>query len=112
MNRAADTMRLSISHNKPKEDVKKAVDRSFEDLFRGSSAVPLQVVNQRRSWQGDMLSFSCTAKIGILSTGIHGTVEVTDKDLTIDADLGLLEKLLSAKGVQSSLASNIRGLLK
>jgi hypothetical protein len=105
-------MRISISHNKPKEDVKRAVDRSFEDLFRGSSAIPLQIINERRSWQGETLTFSCTAKMGILSTGIHGTVEVTDKDLTIDADLGLLEKLLSAKSVQSSIASNIRGLLK
>jgi len=28
--------------------------------------------------------------MGLLSTPIKGTVEVTDRDLTIDADLGIL----------------------
>jgi hypothetical protein len=47
-----------------------------------------------------------------LSSGIKGTVEVTDRDVTIDADLGLLEKLLPAKGARAALEGRIRGLLK
>jgi Putative polyhydroxyalkanoic acid system protein (PHA_gran_rgn) len=105
-------VRVTVSHNKSKEEVMRAVDRSFDDLFRGISILPLQIANEQRSWQGSTLTFSFTAKIGLLSSGIKGTVEVTDSDATIDADLGLLEKLLSAKGARMTLEGRIRGLLK
>jgi hypothetical protein len=90
----------------------RAVDRSFDDLFGGISMLPLQIANEQRSWEGSTLTFSFTAKVGLLSSGIKGTVEVTDRDVTIDADLGLLEKLLPAKGARAALEGRIRGLLK
>ncbi len=105
-------MRVTVSHNKSKQDVIRAVDRSFDDLFSGLGVIPLQIANERRSWQGETLSFSFTAKVGVLSAPIKGTVEVTDKDLTIDADLGLLEKLFPAKQARTAIEGRIRGLLK
>lgn len=105
-------MRVTVSHNKPKQEVIGAVDRSFDDLFRSTGIVPLQIVNERRSWKGSTLTFSFEAKVGLLSTPIKGTVEVTDRDLTIDADLGLLEKLFPGKQARSALEGRIRGLLK
>ena len=89
-----------------------AVDRSFDDLFRGIGMIPLQLVNEQRSWNGSTLNFSFDAKLGIVSTPIKGFVEVTDKDLTIDADLGLLERLIPAKQAQTALEGRVRGLLK
>ena len=105
-------MRVTISHNKPKEEVVRAVDRSFDDLFKGTGFVPLQIVNERRSWNGSKMDFSFDAKFGIISTPIKGFVDVTERELTIDADLGLLEKLLPAKQARAVLEGNIRGLLK
>jgi hypothetical protein len=90
----------------------RAVDRSFDDLFRGISILPLQIANEQKRWHGSTLTFSFTAKIGLLSSGIKGIVEVTDKDVMIDADLGLLETLLSAKGARATVEGRIRGLLK
>jgi hypothetical protein len=55
---------------------------------------PVRLVVEQRSWQGSILSFSLTAQLGLLSTPIKGTVEVTDQDLTLDADLGLLSRLV------------------
>jgi hypothetical protein len=46
-----------------------------------------------------------------LSSPIKGFVDVTDKDITIDADLGLLEKLLPIKSATTAIESRIRGLL-
>jgi hypothetical protein len=105
-------MRVTVSHNKPKEEVIRAVDRSFDDLFRGTANLPLQLVNQQNNWNRDTLTFSCTAKMGFLSTPISGTVYVTDKDVTIDADLGFLEKMLSATRARASIENRVRGLLK
>ena len=90
----------------------RAVDRSFDDLFRGVSILPMQIANEQRRWQGSILTFSFTAKMGLLSSGIKGIVEVTDQDVTIDADLGLLESILSGKGARATLEGRIRGLLK
>ena len=90
-------MRVTVSHNKPKEDVKRAVERSINDFFAASGTLPVQIVNMQRNWQGETMMFSCTAKMGFLSSDIKGSVEVTDKDITIDADLGMFEKLIPAK---------------
>ncbi len=104
-------MRVTVSHNKPKEEIIRSVDRSFDDFFKGPGFIPLQIVNQRRSWQGNTLTFSFDAKAGILSTPIKGFVEVTDKDVTVDADLGLLEKLLPTKQARQAIEGKVRGLL-
>lgn len=104
-------MRITVSHNKPKEEVMRAVDRSVNDLFRGTGGMPVKIVNEKRAWNGSTLNFSFDAKAGLLSTPIKGIVEVTDKDITIDADLGLLEKLIPAKQAQAAVEGRVRGLL-
>ncbi|MFL6354520.1 MAG: hypothetical protein ACJ74Z_22090 [Bryobacteraceae bacterium] len=100
-----------MSHTKSKEEVMHAVDRSFDDLFRGIGALPLQFVSEQRSWQGSTLSFAISAKMGIISTPIKGTIEVTEKELTIDVDLGLLERLIPQAKAREAVSSRIRGLL-
>lgn len=103
-------MRITVSHNKSKDQIIQTVDRSFDDLFKGSPLVPIQVTNEKRQWQGSTLVFSFNAKMGLLSAPIKGTVEVTDRDLTIDADLGLLEKLLGG-GMSRAVEGRVKGLL-
>ena len=105
-------MRVSISHNKPKEEVMKSVDSSFEQLFQGSSGLPVKLVGQQRSWQGSTMTFAMTASLGFMSAPIKGTIEVTDRDITIDADLGILEKMIPAKKAEELITTKVRGLLK
>ena len=88
-----------------------AVDRSFDELLRGLAMAPLKLVDERRSWQGSTLNFSLSAKMGILTSPVKGTVEVTDRDITIAADFGLLEKLISTAAVRKTGETRIRGLL-
>jgi len=103
-------MRITVAHNKSKDQIIKAVDRSFDDLFKGTPMVPIQVTNEKRQWQGSTLAFSFNATMGLLSAPIKGTVDVTDRDLTIDADLGLLEKLLGG-GMSKAVEGRVKGLL-
>jgi len=104
-------MRITVSHNRSKEEVIRTIDRSFDDLFQGVG-LPVGLTQQRKSWQGSTLTFALTAKMGLLSTPVKGTVEVTDRDLTIDADLGILERMIPAKKALEIVTSQIRGLLK
>ena len=71
-------MRVTISHNRPKEEVVRTVERSFNDLFQGAGGLPVQLVQEHKSWQGSTLTFALTAKMGFMSTPIKGTVDVTD----------------------------------
>ncbi len=104
-------MRVTVSHNRKKEEIMRSVDRSFDDLFKGFGTVPIQIVNERRQWTGSRMIFSFDAKVGIVSTPIKGFVDVTDKDVTVDADLGWLERLFPAKQTQAALERRVKGLL-
>ena len=105
------SMRVTVSHNRRKEEIMQSVDRSFDDLFKGFGAVPIQIVNESRKWTGSRMGFSFDAKVGIVSTPIKGFVDVTDKDVTVDADLGWLERLIPAKQTQAALEGRVKGLL-
>lgn len=104
-------MRVTVSHNCRKDEIMRSVDRSFDDLFKGFSAVPLQISNEQRRWTGSRMDFSFNAKLGIVSSPIKGFIDITDKDVTVDADLGWLERLFPAKQAQAALAGRIKGLL-
>lgn len=105
-------MRITIEHNRSKAEVIESVDRSFNEMFQGVEGLPVRVVVEQKSWQGAILSFSLTAKMGFLSTPIRGTVEVTDRDLIVDADLGFLNRFVPEKAAREAIANRIKGLLK
>jgi hypothetical protein len=105
-------VRITISHNRSKEDVIQSVDRSFDHMFQGVGALPVRLTVEQRNWQGSTLNFSLTAKMGLMSTPIKGTVEVTDTDLTINLDLGMLERLVPTETVRDAISNRVKGLLK
>jgi hypothetical protein len=105
-------MRIIVPHNKSREEVMQTVDRSLNDLFQKSLPVPVQFVETHRSWQGSTLSFSLAAKMGIINVPVKGTVEVGDRDIIIDVDLGMLERLIPADKARDMIGSRVRGLLK
>jgi hypothetical protein len=105
-------MRITISHDRTKTEVIASVDRSFNEMFQGAAGLPVRLVVERKSWQGSVLSFALTARMGLVSTPIKGTVEVTDHDLTLDVDLGLLNRLVSEKTAREVIGNRIKGLLK
>ncbi len=105
-------MRITISHDRPKAEIVEAVDRSFNDIFKSSTQLPVKITVQERTWQGSTLTFALTAKWGLLSTPIKGTVEVTDHDITVDADLGMLNRFISEQTARAVLTDRVKGLLK
>ncbi|MDP9114724.1 MAG: polyhydroxyalkanoic acid system family protein [Acidobacteriota bacterium] len=104
-------MRITISHNQGRQQMIQSVDRAFDEVFKGVAQVPITIVNQQKSWEGPVMTFSLIAKMGFISNPISGTVTVTDRDVTFDADLGMLAKLIPAEKIQSALQTRIRGLL-
>src|SRR5215475_10384868 len=103
-------MRVSVSHGRKKEEVIAEVDRSFTSLFQGAD-LPVKLTDQQKAWTGSTMAFSLNAKMGFFSTPIKGTVEVTDRDIIIDADLGMLERMIPQEKAQEILTQRVRGLL-
>jgi hypothetical protein len=104
-------VRITVAHTKSKDEIKRIIDRSFDDFFRGIGAMPLQIVDDKRKWERDVLVFSFGAKVSMLTSPVKGTIEVTDRDVTIDADLGLLEKLLPAAKAKANIETRVKGFL-
>jgi hypothetical protein len=104
-------MKVTLEHHRTKTEVMESVDRSFGDMFKNVEGLPVKVSVKGKSWQGSTLNFALTAKMGLLSTPITGTVEVTDTELIIDADLGMLNRFISDETAQQMLGHKIKGLL-
>ena len=104
-------MRITIAHSKGQQKMMEIVDRAFEDVFRGLVPGPLTITGQQKVWEGSLMKFSLVARMGFIKNPISGTVEVTERDVTIDADLGMLGNLIPAREIQSKLETRFRKLL-
>lgn len=104
-------MKVTLEHHRTKKDVIDSVDKSFGDLFKGVEGLPVKIGVKEKSWQGSTMIFALTAKMGLLSTPITGTVEVTDTEVIINADLGMLNRFVTDETAQQMLGRKIKGLL-
>jgi hypothetical protein len=104
-------MRITIEHKRTKAEVIESVDRSFEQMFQGFSGIPVRLVVEQKSWLGSVLSFALGAQMGGFSTPIKGTVEVTDIELIVDADLGMLGRFVPENAASDLIGKRIKGLL-
>jgi hypothetical protein len=103
-------MRITIAHNKSKQEVVDSIDRGFDDVFK-MQGLPLKIELEQKNWQGSTLTFALSAKMGFMSSPIKGTIDVTDNQVIIDADLGMFERFVSEEKVKGALATKFKGLL-
>lgn len=104
-------MRITIEHNRTKAEVIESIDRSFDRMFQGVSGFLVRLVVEQKSWQGSVLTFTLSAKMGGLGTPIKGTVEVTDHEVIVDADLGMLSRFVPEDAAQELIGKRMKGLL-
>jgi hypothetical protein len=103
-------MRITIAHKKPKQEVVDSIDRGFDDVFK-MEGLPLKLVLEQKNWQGSTMTFALSAKMGFMSSPIKGTIDVTNRDVTIDANLGMFERFVSEDKVRDVLSTKFKGLL-
>jgi len=104
-------MRITIEHKRTKAEVIEAIDRSFDQMFQGVSGLPVRLLVEQKNWQGSVLRFALSAKMGGLSTPIKGTVEVTDREVIVDADLGMLSRFVPEDATRELIGKRMKGLL-
>src|SRR6476620_2494242 len=105
-------MRITVSHNKGKEEAMRIVDSAMDQVLRPMFSGVIQMTDMQKEWQGSRLLFSLMAGMGVVRVPIKGWILATDTDITIDCDLpNFIEKLLP-QSVRSNVQSAVRGLLK
>jgi hypothetical protein len=104
-------MKITIAHNRTKTEVIQTIDRSFDEMSKPNAGIPVQLSVKSKTWQGSVLNFELSAKMAMLSTPIKGTVEVTDTDVIINADLGMLNRFVSDETAAELFGKRFKGLL-
>ena len=104
-------MKITIAHNRTKTEVMQTIDRSFDEMSRPNAGIPVQLAVKSKNWQGSVLNFELSAKMAMLSTPITGTVEVTDTDVIINADLGMLNRFVSDETAAEMFGKRFKGML-
>lgn len=89
-----------------------AVDRAVVDALAGIANGPITITDQKTAWNGSVMTFSLVAKMGFITNPIHGTVTVTEDNIMIDADLGMLARLIPEDKLRTPLESRVKALLK
>jgi hypothetical protein len=104
-------MRVTISHNRPKQEIKDSVERSIDQLFTGFNVGVIEFINQRKQWSGDTMTFALAARLGFLRTPIRGAALVTNREVILDVDLGLLSTLIPEERATTEIAWRAKELL-
>src|SRR6201987_1569274 len=105
-------MKITIAHNRTKAEVIQTIDKSFDEMSRPNAGIPVQLAVKSKNWQGSVLNFELSAKMAMLSTPITGTVEVTDTDVIINADLGMFNRFVSEENPAAISRNQFRNPLK
>ncbi len=106
-------MRVTVSHDKGREEAKRRVDQGVDKLFQtGPGGGPVEVRDQQKSWNGDTMTFSLTVKMGFFTAPIRGTAMVEDKLITLDVDLGAIGKFIPEDKVRGTIESGTRRMLE
>jgi len=110
--RKAICVRVTISHKKPKQEVVKLIDQNMNDMINGLANGPIQIADMERTWTGDMMNFTFKGKAGFFSVPIAGFIEVTDKEVIVEAALpGIFTKLVPEEKLRTGIEGKIRGYL-
>src|SRR4051794_9154107 len=105
-------MRITVSHNKPVDQIRANIDRSFDDIFKGLPVGPIQITDEQRTWVGNTMNFSFNARAAFLTVPIKGWIQVEQQQVTIEVQLpSFLDKLIPEEKVKTAVESGVKGLL-
>lgn len=105
-------MRVTVSHNKSADEVKRLVNRGFDDIFKGMPVGPVQLSNEQRTWVGDTLNFSFDAQAAFITVPVKGWIRVEQQQVTIEVELPtFFQNMIPEEKVKTSLEAGVKGLL-
>ena len=105
-------MTIIIPHRTTAENAILMVDRSANTLFEGAGGSPVELVDRKKNWNGPVMDFSLTARMGFVSVPISGTVAVDDVNVTVQCELpGIVKQFIGEDKIRAGMDRKIRGML-
>jgi len=88
------------------------IDHGLDQLLNGLGGGPIEIRDQHKSWNENVMTFALTGKMGFFTAPIRGTVTVNEADVIVDADLGMLEKFIPQEKIKTQVESGARKMLE
>lgn len=104
-------MRVTVSHDLGQATAIARVNAGVEQLFQSASSAGVEVRNLQRSWNGNTMTFSFTGKMGPFTAPISGAVQVSDNELILDVDLGIVANFIPEDKIRRDIEAGARKLL-
>lgn len=105
-------MRVTVSHNKNPDEIKRGLDRSFDEIFTGMPIGPVQITDEQRTWAGSTLNFSFNARAAFMVIPVKGFILVEPKQVTIEVDLpAFLNQFIPEEKMKAAVEGRVKGLL-
>jgi hypothetical protein len=104
-------MRIVVAHRSTENAAIQKLDQASDKLL-AMEIKNIQIVDQKKAWNGPVLSFSFTGKMGFISLPLSGTATVDETNVTLEFELpSLLKNLLGEEKVRATVEQNIRALV-
>ena len=105
-------MTVIVPHHTTVEKAMATVDRSSNDLFDIAGSSMVELADKKKSWNGRLMDFSLTARLGFISVPISGTVAVDDVNVTMQCELPkLVNQFIGEDKVRAGIEQKVRGML-
>jgi hypothetical protein len=105
-------MTIIIPHKTTAEKAMAIVDNSANSLFESTAGSHVQLVDKTRSWNGQTMDFSLSARVGFISVPISGTIVVDETNVTINCQLpALVNQFIGEEKIRAGLEGRVRAML-
>ena len=106
-------MRVTISHNKSVEDVKQNMERGFDRIFGGLPIGNVEITDVQRTWTGDQVAFSMTARAGFINVPLKGRMSVEATQVVVELDLPpFVNSFIPEPKIAAAVEQQVRGLIE
>lgn len=105
-------MKVVVPHHSTREAAKPVMDKALDHLFGEAGNASIQIVDQRKVWEGSLMIFSFTGKLGFITVPLAGTIGVDDTHVTVDFELpGMLKTFVGEDKVRTIVDENLRKMV-
>jgi hypothetical protein len=104
-------MKIVVAHQSTRENAIRVLDRASDKLL-GGGIRNVEIVDRRKAWEGPVMTFSFTGKLGYISVPLAGTLAVDDMNVTLESELPpLVKNFLGEERFRTLMEDNIKTLL-
>jgi hypothetical protein len=105
-------MKVVVPHGSTQQAIVPVMDQALDHLFGAAGSSSIQILDQKKIWDGSVMIFSFTGKLGFIVMPLAGTLAVDTTDVTVEVELPpLLKTFVGEEKVRSIVDENVRRMI-